>query len=90
MLMFNVVYEDKIFEFPISPKSNIMELKMNLMGTLDLDYDNFNFFLENIGQLDMEEMMELPLELLELGIIINNKRRIKIKKLKKIIFFNPN
>jgi len=68
--MFNVIYEDKILEFPFAPKANIMELKMNLMGTLDLDYDQFNFFLENIGQLDMEEMMELSLEHLELGIFI--------------------
>lgn len=67
MLMFNVIYEDKMFEFPISTNANIMEFKMNLMGTLDLDYENFNFFLENMGQLDMEEMIELPLELLELG-----------------------
>ena len=84
MLMFNVLYEEKIFEFPISLKANIMELKMNIMGTLDLDYDNFNFFLENMGQLDMQEMMELPLELLELSKssinYINNKTTFRLSK----------
>lgn len=66
-LMLNVVSGDKIFEFPILPKVSIMELKMNLLGMLDLDMDQFTFFLENYGNIDMEEMNELPLESLELG-----------------------
>jgi len=84
--MLNVIYEEKIFEFPTCPKSNIMELKMNLMGSLDLDYDYFTFFLENYGQIDMEEMLELPLESLDLGnikmilIVLYKIKRLRLLK----------
>jgi len=72
MFMFNVVYEDKILELQSESNKNIMELKMNLMEILDLDYDQFNFFLENFGQVDetKEEMTEYTLEKLKLGIFI--------------------
>jgi len=70
MLMLNVINEEKIFEFPVSPKTSIMEIKMNLMGLLDLDYDQFTFFLEDFGNIDMEEMMELPIQSLEVGKVI--------------------
>ena len=67
MLNFNVIYETSIFELPISSESTIMELKLSLLGCLDLELFDFTFFLEKFGNIDDEQMMELPLKELDLG-----------------------
>lgn len=66
MLIFNIIYSKNKFELPISPEISLMELKMNIMGILDLDMENFSMQLETIGIIDMEEMLELPLSSLDL------------------------
>ena len=67
MLMFNIIYSTNKLELPISPEITIMELKMNIMGILDLDMNDFLMLLENVGNIDMEEMLELPLVCLDLS-----------------------
>ena len=65
--MFNIIYSTNKLELPISPEITIMELKMNIMGILDLDMNDFLMLLENVGNIDMEEMLELPLVCLDLS-----------------------
>jgi hypothetical protein len=66
MLNFRIIYSKDNFELPISQEISIMELKMSIMGILDLDMENFSVNLEKIGEIDMEEMLELPLSSLDL------------------------
>ena len=72
MVNFKIIYSSNKFEFNVKKETTILEIKMNLMGMLDLNIEDFEMLLENVGLIDLEEMLELPLECLDLGIYNNN------------------
>lgn len=98
-ISFLAFYEETATPLNLSPDSTIMELKDTLSAALGVEFNNMKIYLINYGQIDNEDMICLPLEVLELSknvsynlIISDETKEDQLAKkicTKKLVGFNP-
>ena len=100
-ISFIVFFDEESSPIIFDDERSIFELKDLLCNFFQFEFNNFNIYLESYGQIDNEDMLDLPLNVLELEpknkkvyslfIYLKNKKE-KINKIfcsQKIIPFTP-
>jgi hypothetical protein len=69
MINFNVCQAEIIYPIKINKDNTVFELKATVVGLFNTEFEALGFYLETIGNLDDENLLELPLECLGLSIV---------------------